>query len=220
MSSDFELNAQPRSDVGKGASRRLRRQGLVPAVIYGAKQEPENLLVSHAELIRQLGNEGFYSQILNIKVGGRTQRAILRDLQRHPYKPTILHMDLFRISEDQQIRVQVPIHFLNEEDCRGVKQEGGAVSHVLNEIEISCLPKDLPEFIEVDLLDLGLGETIHLSDLKLAEGLEIVQLSYGNDATVANVHHIRVAEEPSDDELEGEAGDEPATPAADEGDDG
>ena len=194
MSVELELLAEPRNDVGKGASRRLRRAGRVPAIIYGAGKEPENLSVASHELNKKLSNEAFYSQILDVKIGSRKERAVLRDLHRHPYKPTILHLDLQRVSEDQQLRVLVPLHFVNEDICRGVKQEGGTISHLLNELEISCLPKDLPEYLELDVADLGLGESLHLSDIKVPEGVEIVQLSHDNDPTAVNVHHTRTAE--------------------------
>jgi large subunit ribosomal protein L25 len=207
MSEGFELIAQPRPDVGKGASRRLRRQGWVPAVIYGGQKDAESLSLVHKDLAHELANEAFYSSILNIRINGRTEKAILRDIQRHPFKPFIMHIDLQRVSEDQEIRVTLPLHFINEEQCRGVKQEGGEISHVLNEVEITCLPKDLPEFIEVDIIDLGLGETIHLSDLKVPEGVTLVELAHENDAAVVNVHHVRVArldeEESAEDAEEG-----------------
>lgn len=211
MSVDFELNAEPRNAIGKGASRRLRREGRIPAILYGGGQQPESLSLEHREVLKQLDNEAFYSHILTINLGSRVERAILRDLQRHPFKPTVLHMDFQRITADEKLRVNVPLHFLNEGHARGVKQQGGVISHLLIDVEVSCLPKDLPEFIEVDLADLGLGESIHLSELKLPEGVEIVQLSQGpeHDVAVVSIYHSRTASA----EEEGEAGGEASSVA-------
>lgn len=205
MSVAFELIAESRQGVGKGASRRLRRAGRVPAVLYGGNKAPESLSFDHNEIVKQLQHEGFYSHILSITVGSRKESAILKDLQRHPYKPAILHLDLQRVSADEKIRVHVPLHFINEQTAKGVKQEGGVVSHLLIDVEVACLPKDLPEFIEVDLSELGLGESIHLSELKLPEGVEVVALSHGAeyDVPVVNIHHARRAAEEAG---EGEAG--------------
>jgi large subunit ribosomal protein L25 len=209
MSIRFELNAEPRADAGKGASRRLRRQGKVPAVLYGGGRDPESLTLTQHELQRRLEQEAFYSHILQVRIGDRVEAAILRDLQRHPYKPFILHLDLQRVKADEKVRVHVPLHFTNEETSRGIRLQGGSASHHRIEVEIACLPADLPEFIEVDLTDLGVGETIHLSQLKLPAGVEIPELTHGAeaDALVVSIHGAR-AEEP---EGEGEGG---ATPAA------
>ncbi len=199
MSADFTLNAEMRDDsqLGKGASRRLRRMGKVPAVIYGGGEDPVSVTFDHDSLMHSLDQEAFYSHILTVDVAGKSQRAILRDLQRHPYKPTVLHMDLLRVREDTAINVHVPLHFLNEDTCHGVKMEGGAISHNIVEIEISCLPKDLPEFIEVDTADLKLNEAIHLSEIKVPEGVTIVELSHGegHDHVVVSVHVKRAVEE-------------------------
>jgi large subunit ribosomal protein L25 len=178
MSVAFELHAEPRHDIGKGASRRLRRQGQIPAVLYGGGQPPQPLALEHRQVLQALENETFYSHILQIHIGSRTERAILRDLQRHPYKPAILHMDLQRITADEKVRVHVPLHFLNEANAIGVKQQGGSISHFKIEVEVSCLPKDLPEFIEVDLANLVIGESLFLSQLKLPDGVEIVELAH------------------------------------------
>ncbi len=199
MSADFTLSAEVRdeSQLGKGASRRLRRSGKVPAVIYGGGEDPVSVTFDHDTLIHSLEQEAFYSHILTVDVAGKSQRAILRDLQRHPYKPTVLHMDLLRVREDTAINVHVPLHFLNEDICHGVKMEGGAISHNIAEIEISCLPKDLPEFIEVDTAELKLNEAIHLSEIKVPEGITIVELSHGegHDHVVVSVHVKRAVEE-------------------------
>lgn len=194
MSVAFEFNAETRSDVGKGASRRLRREGKVPAVLYGAGQPAEALTLEQNDVVKKLENEGVYSHVLTIRIGDRSESAILRDLQRHPYKPLINHMDFQRVSADEKIRVHVPLHFINEETSRGVKQQGGVVSHLLIEVEVQCLPRDLPEFIEVDLVNLELGQTLHLSELSLPPGVELASGATGDhDTAVANIHHARTA---------------------------
>ncbi len=185
MSSEFVLSAEPRSEQGKGASRRLRRAGKVPAILYGAGKEPVPLSINHNELLKQLENEAFYSHILTIELGGKKEQAVLKDLQRHPAKPFILHLDLMRVSAGEKIRVNVPLHFIGEEVAPGVKIGGGIVTHAVTEVEITCLPKDLPEYIEVDLSGLELGQSLHLSDLKLPPGVELVQLMQGEEHDVA-----------------------------------
>jgi len=228
MSVDFTLNAELRNeqDLGKGASRRLRKMGKVPAVIYGGGKDAVSVTLDHDSLIHSLEQEAFYSHILTVDVAGKSQRAILRDLQRHPYKPTVLHMDLLRVREDTAINVHVPLHFLNEDTCPGVKLEGGVISHNTTEVEISCLPKDLPEFIEVDAAELKLNDSLHLSDIKVAEGVTIVELSHGedHDHVVVSVHVKRAAEvepEVTDEVAEGEVaeGEEPKAESDDKGDD-
>jgi large subunit ribosomal protein L25 len=192
MTMTFELNAEPRGKLGKGASRRLRRAGQVPAILYGGGQEPQPLVLNHLDVLNQMKNEAIYSHVLTLKVGDQTESVVLRDLQRHPFKPTILHLDFLRVSADRKLRVHVPLHFVNETTARGVKQQGGIVSRVLIDVEIECLPSNLPEFIEVDLADLGLGETIHLSQLKLPVGVELAtHIEPGSelDAVVAGIHH-------------------------------
>ena len=172
MSETFEVIAQPRDDVGKGASRRLRRQGRVPAIIYGAHREPTMISLSHNELVQQLENEAFYSHILDLKVEGQSYPVVLKDLQRHPAKPFVLHADFQRVSMDEKIRMMVPVHFVNESVAKGVKM-GGAVSHNLTEIEITCLPKDLPEFIGLDMTHMDIGDIVHLSEVPLPAGVEL-----------------------------------------------
>ena len=198
MSITFELKAEPRSDLGKGASRRLRRAGQVPAILYGGGQEPQPLVLSHLDVLNQLKNDAVYSHVLTLKVGDRVESAVLRDMQRHPFKPTILHLDFLRVSADRQLRVNVPLHFVNAEASPGVKVQGGVVSHVLVDIEITCLPQNLPEFIEVDLSGLSLGDAIHLSALKLPEGVELAtHIAPGSetDAIVVSIHHAHGGEE-------------------------
>jgi len=203
MAISFELNAESRTDTGKGASRRLRHAGKVPAIIYGGNKDPEALTLSHNELLRNLEHEAFYSHILTIRTGAETTSAILRDLQRHPSKPVILHIDLQRVSADETLRTQVPLHFIGEETNASVKA-GGLVSHEQSEVEIECLPKDLPEFIAVDISALEIGDTLHLSDLQVPEGVTLLELARGedHDQSVVSMHAKRVGAE----EGEGEAG--------------
>ncbi len=227
MSDDFDLIAEIREDQGKGASRRLRRQGLVPAIIYGAGRPPRTLAFDHNKVLQQLENESFYSSILNIKVRDKSQAAILKDLQRHPAKNQIMHMDFQRIVEDEVIRMNVPLHFIGEDVAPGVKQGGGTVSHLMTDVEVVCLPKHLPEFLEVDVTNLELDEMLTISDIKLPEGVEIPALAQGPEADrpVVSIHVIRemvieeeeaeegavepgAAEVPTIDETEEEAGDE------------
>ncbi len=188
----FEINAQRRTDVGKGASRRLRHAGYIPAIMYGAGKEPVSLTLSHSELLKHLEHEAFYSHILTVNIDGQAEKAVLKDLQRHPYRPLLMHIDLQRVSETQKLHMRVPLHFLNEEKCVGVKQGGGVVSHHLTEVEIYCLPKDLPEFINVDLSNTKLNEILHLSNLELPEGVELAGLGdAAHDLPVASVHLAR-----------------------------
>jgi large subunit ribosomal protein L25 len=194
MSLSFNLKAESRNDLGKGASRRLRRVNGVPAVVYGGDAEPQSITLAHNEMDHALEQEAFYSHILSLSVdGGAEQQVILRDVQRHPYKRLIMHMDFQRVSAEQPIHVLVPLHFINEESCVGVKQGGGVISHAETEINVSCLPKDLPEFIEVDLINLNVGETLHLSDIQFPAGVTSVELSHGedHDQAVVAVHAPR-----------------------------
>ena len=177
----FELNAEKRETQGKGASRRLRRVGKVPGILYGAEQGSESIQLEQKELFQKLEIEAFYSSILDLKLDASTQRVVLKDLQRHPYKPQILHLDLQRVDETKKLTIRVPLHFTNEDTCPGVKQQGGVVSHLVTELEIICLPKDLPEFISVDLAELEVGQTIHLGDIQAPEAVDIATLLHGGD---------------------------------------
>jgi len=194
MKTSFELIAEFRNDQGKGASRRLRRSGKVPAILYGGHQDARALALDHARLVLMLDNERFYSTILSLRVGDEKQAAVLKDLQRHPYKNQVVHIDFQRVLEDEKIRMRIPLHFLNEAISVGVKTQGGVVSHLRNDLEVACLPKDLPEYIEVDLQELGLGQIIHLSELKLPEGVELPELIHGHDAPVVSIHAQRAEE--------------------------
>ncbi|MBI5450917.1 MAG: 50S ribosomal protein L25/general stress protein Ctc [Gammaproteobacteria bacterium] len=212
MSISFELTAERRDDMGKGASRRLRREGKVPAIMYGAHKDPQPIALLQNDLVHNLEHEAFYSHILTINIGGSKEQAVLKDLQRHPYKPVILHVDLQRISAHEKLRMHVPLHFKGEEVAPGVKA-GGMITHLVSDVEVSCLPKDLPEFIEADISRLGLDETLHMSDLKTGSGVTLIELSHGHDQPVASIHLPRVsaADEEQPVAAEGEAGGEAAS---------
>jgi len=207
MKQQFDLIAEFREDQGKGASRRLRHEGKVPAIIYGGGRPPRALSFEHNKVLRQLDNEAFYSSVLNIKVGDKNQAAILKDIQRHPAKRQILHMDLQRIIDDADIRMNVPLHFVGEDVAPGVKS-GGTVSRLMNDVEVICLPKYLPEYIEVDISKLELDDMLHLSDIKVPEGVALVELSHGegHDQPIVSIHVIKAA--PVEDVDEAEEADE------------
>ena len=183
MSTDLTLQAKGREDTGKGASRRLRRlAGEIPAIIYGGgKKKPAQISLVHKDVMKSLENEAFYSQILTIDVDGKSEEVILKDLQRHPAKPIVLHMDFLRISKNTQLTTKVSIHFINEDTCVGVKIGGGIIAHSMTELDIQCLPKELPEYVEIDLAEVELGQTLHISDITLPKGVESVALSHGPD---------------------------------------
>ncbi len=209
MAEKFDLIADFREDKGKGASRRLRREGKVPAIIYGAGRPPRSLSFDHNKVLRQLENESFYSSVLNIKVGEKSQAAIVKDIQRHPAKHIIMHIDLQRIVEDEVIRMNVPIHFIGGEDAVGVKQGGGSVSHLRIDVEVVCLPKDLPEYFEVDISDLELDAMLYLSDLKVPEGVEIPELAQEVEQVqpIVSIHIVKevvIEEEVEEEAVEGE----------------
>ncbi len=186
MSDQFELNAEVREDMGKGASRRLRRHAdLVPAIIYGGKKDPQPLTLIRKDLEKALENEAFYSHVLAINVAGSVEKAILKDLQRHPAKNRVMHADFLRVDDKVAIKVHVPIHFLNEKSCHGVKVQGGMIQHQQTDIEVLCLPTDIPEYIEVDMLDVQTGEIVHLSNVKLPAGVTSVALALGEDHDLA-----------------------------------
>jgi large subunit ribosomal protein L25 len=194
MKTSFELVAELRDDQGKGASRRLRRSGKVAAILSGGREEPRALALDHTKLLQMLDNERFYSTLLSLKVGSEKQAAVLKDLQRHPFKNQVVHIDFQRVRDDEKIRMRIPLHFVNEATSTGVKQQGGVVSHLRNDVEVLCLPKDLPEYIEVDLQEISRGQIIHLSELKLPEGVELPELIHGHDAPVVSCHAQRAEE--------------------------
>jgi large subunit ribosomal protein L25 len=197
MNTSFEIQAESRADKGKGASRRLRRKGLVPAILYGAEQPSVSIAVSHQQLQEKLKNKGFYSHVLTVNLNGESVSAVMRDLQRHPSEQRILHLDLLRVSADQEIRMQVPLRFIGEAQSPGVKQQGGIFSHQLSEVEIECLPRNLPEFIEVNVSEMKLNDVLHLSDLKLPGGVELPALRHGadHDLPVVTLHMPKAAVE-------------------------
>ncbi len=195
MKENFVVVAEVRTLHGKGASRRLRREGKVPAIIYGGTESPQPIQVSHNELMKHLKIEAFYSHILSIDIAGKTEQAVLKDLHRHPVREEVMHMDLQRVLANVLLRMHVPLHFKGAEVAPGVKTGGGVVEHHMVQVEVECLPKDLPEFIEVDLSALELNEAVHLSQLKLPENVTPVELKHGNDASVAAVHLPRVVVE-------------------------
>ncbi|HEY5929368.1 MAG TPA: 50S ribosomal protein L25/general stress protein Ctc [Burkholderiales bacterium] len=192
----MEVNAMPRSLQGTGASRRLRGEAKVPGILYGGEQPAQNIELDHNSLFHQLKQEAFHASILSMNLDGKKDRVLLRDVQMHPWKQMILHVDFQRVSANKKIHMKVPLHFINADLAPGVKTGGGIVSHVMNEIDITCLPDALPEFIEVDLQTLELGTSVHLGDLKIPEGVESVQLVRGDDAVVATVQVPRVIAEP------------------------
>ncbi len=212
MENVFQIIAEKRDDEGKGASRRLRRAGRVPGILYGGEGEPVSISVDANRFAQQIQNEAFFSRVLEVKIGNQKERAIVRDLQRHPARPVILHFDLQRVVAGEEITMSVPLHFINEETAPGVKLGGGVVVHFMVDIEIKCLPKDLPEAIEVDLGQLRLGESIHLSELKLPAGVKLAEEieDEENDQPVVGIESPRAerAEEESAEGAEGAEGEE------------
>lgn len=183
----YEIVAKSRTLEGTGASRRLRKAGGLPGVVYGGGQEAVSIELDHNALYYVLQEEAFHSSIINLLLDDKKQNVLVRDVQYHPWKQRVLHIDFQRVSADEKIHMHIPLHFLNQETAPGVKLAGGSVNHVLNEVEISCLPKQLPEFIEVDLGAMEVGQTLHLSDIKVAKGIELVALSRGEDLAVVSI---------------------------------
>lgn len=183
----IEISADKRTLQGKGASRRLRRNGIVPAVIYGGETPAQSIEMNHKDLFYNLKHEAFHASILTLSVAGKKEQVLLRDIQMHPFKQQVLHVDFQRVDKNKKIHMKVPLHFINEEIAPGVKTSGGIVSHILTEVDISCLPADLPEFISVDLAELTAGHTLHLSDLVLPKGVETVSLVKGENLPVVTI---------------------------------
>lgn len=209
MQENYEIDAVSRDDRGKGASRRLRREGLVPGIIYGGGKDPQMIATKHNELFHHLENEAFYSHILSVKVDGKAQQVVLKDLQRHPSKPFVTHLDLLRVVMDEEIRMTVPLHFDGEDGCPGVKL-GGTVLHLMSDLEIECLPSDLPEYIAIDVSKMEIGDVVHLSEVVLPKGVTLVgadQYDEENDPIVVSIEVMRAAEE---DEAATEEGEEEA----------
>lgn len=212
MKETFVVSAEIRADQGKGASRRLRRDGKIPAIVYGGEEAPLNIEVSANEMGKHLKVEAFYSHLLKLEVGGKTQTVVLKDLQRHPVTGYASHADFQRVLANKALRMHVPLHFLGADVAPGVKTGGGIVEHQLNNVEVECLPADLPEYINVDLSKMEVNDSIHLSQLTLPKGVTLIQLKHGNDQSVASVHLPRAAV--AEDEAPAAAADA-AAPAAD-----
>lgn len=201
------LDAEIREDLGKGASRRLRRtRDFIPAIIYGGKEAPAAISLDHKKILKAVQFESFFSNILSINLNNKVQKVVLKDLQRHPYKPFVQHIDFLRVADSDIITMKIPVHFINENICPGVK-EGGIINHLAIDLEVKCKAKDLPEYIEIDLANLELDQAIHLSEIKLPKGVEIPALSHGKsyDASVVNVHLPRQAKADANDDATNEA---------------
>ena len=189
MSADqFELNCSVRADSGKGASRRLRRlDNAIPAILYGGNKDPMALTIAHDDILHATENEAFFSHIITLNIGKDKEKAVVKALQRHPAKRLIMHADFLRVDEKQAITMKVPLHFINEDKCVGVKLGSGSIRKTLNELEISCLPNNLPQYIEVDMLEVEVGQTLHISDIALPEGVTSVALSHGEDLSLIHI---------------------------------
>ena len=212
MSISFTVEAELRTDLGKGASRRLRHEEKFPAVVYGAGKDPVSLTLDHKKFMHSLENEAFYSHILTLNIGGKGEQVILKDLQRHPAKVAVMHADFLRVSATEKLHLHVPLHFINEDVCPGVK-EGGLVTHNINEIEVACFPQDLPEYLEVDVSTLELDGSLHMSDITLPKGVELLELAHGegHDQPIAACHMTRGSKgDEAEDAAAEEGGEEPA----------
>lgn len=194
-STKFEIEATERSQIGKGASRRLRREKKVPGIIYGGGKPAVSLTFEHNKMAKALDQEAFYSHILTLKIDSESERVVLKAVQRHPYKPRIVHVDFQRVRADEKLHMNVPLHFIGGEKCPGVK-EGGLISHIETDAEVSCLPDNLPEYLEVDMSEMQLNDILHLSNIKLPKGVELVALSHEDDKPIVSIHLPRVEEEP------------------------
>ncbi len=209
MSTNHTIIAELRDVQGTGASRRLRHAGKVPAILYGSGKDTAMLTLNHNSLYHNIEDESFHSSILTVEIDGKKEKAILRDVQMHAYKQLIMHIDLQRVSAKDKIHMNVPFHFTGGEEAPGVKVEGGIVSHLMTELDIVCLPDDLPEFISIDISALNLGDSIHLSEITLPDGVESSALSHGDDLAIVTVVAVRGSDE-DDEEAVSEEGDEEA----------
>ena len=207
MSSNYVLTAQSRDVFGTGASRRQRRDGHVPAVVYGAGKNNETVTLDHDQVMHSLGKEAFHSAIIDLETDAGSQQVILREVQMHPYRPLVLHMDFQRIKATEKLHMKIPLHFDGADVAPGVKTDGGILAHTMTELDITCLPKDLPEYIAVDVSELGMNESVHLSDVQLPEGVELTVTAYheGENPTVATITAPKVVEE--EEEVLAEEGD-------------
>lgn len=204
MTQLFVVEAEPRVAQGTGASRRLRRTGKIPSIIYGGNDGPQNISISHNELMKQLKIEAFYAHILTIELEGQKIQAVLKDLQRHPVRDEVLHADFQRVVADQLLRKSVPLHFKGEDIAPGIKLGGGMIEHFVNEVDIECYPADLPEFIEVDVSKLELDQVVHLADLTLPKGVTLIELKHDNNLGVVSCHLTKVGKV-DEDAAEGDA---------------
>jgi len=210
----FELAGEPRAQLGRTSARRLRKAGKVPAVMYGGGEAPESLVLDHNTLKHQMAREAFYTSILTLKLGAKAQQVVVKAVERHPARPIIMHMDFQRVREDVEITLNVPIHFLNEESAKGVKDQGGVVNHLLTDVEVRCLPRYLPEYLEIDVTPLELNQMFHLSDIKLPEGVTLVALAHGDDQPLVAVNPPREEEIEIPVETAAAPGEVPATAQA------
>ena len=210
MSSDFTLEAETRTDLGKGASRRLRRlENKTLGVVYGGKKKPASVSFPQKDIVKLAESEAFFTSIIDLSVDGKKENVVIKDMQRHPAKDTIMHVDFMRVSATTKLTMNVPLHFINEDTCPGVKLQGGVVTHAVSDIEVSCLPADLPEYIEVDMAGMEMDDNLHLSDIKLPKGVESVALSHGedHDLQIAAIHMPKAVKVVEEDEVAGEADD-------------
>ena len=220
MKAVFELAGEPRAQLGRTDSRRLRKAGKVPAIMYGGGEAPEALVLEHNALKNQMSREAFYTSILTLKIGPKAQQVVVKGVERHPAKPLIMHMDFQRVREDVEITLNVPIHFTGELEAKGVKDQGGVVDHLMTDVEVRCLPRYLPEFLTLDVTNLELNQIYHLSDIKLPEGVTLVALAGGNDYPVVAVNLPRAEEIDIPVETATPAGEVPALAQAEPGKEG
>ncbi|HSH48290.1 MAG TPA: 50S ribosomal protein L25/general stress protein Ctc [Halomonas sp.] len=203
--SDFTLKASIRHDLGKGASRRLRRANQeVPAIVYGGEKAPQPITVEKTGFYKAIEDEVFFSSVIDLLVEGKKYPVIVRDLQRHPFKPLVTHVDFMRIDASQEITMHVPLHVVNEDICKGIKDEDGELYLLANDVEISCLPKNLPDYLEVDVADLSVGDVLHLSDLKLPEGVTVLALAREevHDNAILSISQAKIRDEEEDEDVE------------------
>lgn len=210
----FTLDAEVRTDLGKGASRRLRHAGKVPAVLYGAGKEAVSLTLDHNKLFQAQGFEAFYSHVLTLNIGKKKTEVLVKDMQRHAFKPLVMHVDFLRIDAKVALQTNVPLHFINEEKADSIKLNGGHAEHHMVDVEVSCLPGDLPEYIEVDLLNVALDQTVHLSDLVLPKGVTLVELNKGDEDHDLAVVTVKLSKGPKAGEEESESDDDAAAEEA------
>ncbi len=210
----FKVNAELRDDLGKGASRRLRRENRIPGIIYGAGKDPRAVSVEHHKVLKFIEDEAFFTSILELSAdGGKRQKVVLRDMQRHPSKPIIMHMDFQRISDNEELHMNIPLHFLNEDDSPAAKTAGIIIAHQITEVEVACLPADLPEYIEIDIAEFKEGDIVRLSDINLPKGVTLTAFSHGDEeehdeVVISTTHVVAVATDTAETEEVAEATEE------------